>query len=1050
MSRFARDALAMIESAEHALSGDPCAMDKGRTTSLRSPTRGTDPSYSSGVWEKKKGSPSPGDSCGWDLSRQLHFALKELTSLRAEFAAEREARGESLVALGRRWKDELRVELRAGAVAQERALSALEAGLTARLQAEAGKFALLKRQQEELQHTLKAHQRGEFDRQEQLREEMEGLRGRIEQGVAAATALRGEVVREMENEKAALSTRLEVELRRGVDLHQEDLRQIQSLKASMAEEMRRAGSTIREMVQQTWGSFAAGLEREVRETQTGLVEELKRTGERVRAVEEKVEERLRTGQAELRVQTTMLRDRVAALESNEAVGASRMDRAEKKADAAHDSTSRMDAAVLVAREMVERAVGLSQRAAERAQRVEDVLLDRDARLIQVESQLHAVSTAGSLKATVVACERGLTQMESRVNALGEVCARGERLVEESGRKTDAILGRLSHCEKANTTLKSTLQGVMENVQGAVDRLVVVEDTRERIQGAADQQELACVRLEHRLDANENRTKLLAEKHAQFQKELLAQHHTLHERVEASFELISLSESVNKAAKADVERLEKRLIKIDSSTSGFLERCEAVQAEVEEFNNEIAALQRQSAQIKEKIDLHANRKDSNVESLERLEAEMLTKSKKLEKDVMMHLEQLTHHTEETAERLEAAFKDADRQHADAIKGQVREIVENTENQYDKLTEELLSVYQRLDDIEQGASVFREFLERDGDRYITQTELDPLSRLISTNQAQLRGLRGRTMCGLRETRRRIEIGEQKLKIHYAEVDRLKAALEGCQRELLAHKADGVRYEKLVCGMASPPHQVLNSTTHLVESTPTRQGAMGASPSSPAEGVGTSTKGNSTRDMNLIGGLVPDSSSISVHPAGVNFNYPFFPPTTTTAAALAGKASKALTPSPAVLVPEGMDPSLPTESIAGEKNLLCSSSRRNSLVSEGAFGVQLKNGIKDRDSPSPFTGAPSGTTSEGGDDLGVLPVVLTSEERSIHVRNGDEVERQREKADEELTGELSEESRAAAGPLSPPPASTSQQEQSYAHYDDWDDSDEDDVVETSEGSS
>ncbi|CCW65273.1 unnamed protein product [Phytomonas sp. EM1] len=952
MSRFAQDALDMIRSAEHALSGDrqtdSYTMEK--MVSAGKPFIGDKENYRPSVWHVSNAHVSHSDPLNYDLLRQLQLVLGEVSVLRSELAAERDARNESLISLGKRWKEEVMVEVRSGDYAQQRAVSALEHSMCDRLKSEAVKFAIMKRQLEEVLHIVKAQRGAEFDSLEQIREDLESMRGHVDMSIAQCAAMRIEAVQELEKEKATLSSRLDIEMLRCVDMHNEDVKQIQILKEYVREEMRKAGTTIRDLVHQSWSSFAASLERDMSESKTTFMDELKRTGERVRSMEAKIEDSVRTSQAEMRVQSTMLKDRITALESNEAVITSRMDRAEKKADAAHHCTARMDATMLVSREMVEKAMSVSQRAAERAQRVEDVLVDRDARLVQVESQLHLATTAGNLQTAVEACARGLNHLESRVSGLNEVCMRCESLVETSGGKLDATLVRLSQCEKVGNTSKNAIQCMMESLQSMADRLVIVEDTRERLQGAADQQELTCVRLEHRLDASENQMKLLAEKHTQFQKELLAQQHELSARVEESYEIASRSEFTSAAAKAGEERLEKRLIKLESSTLGFLERRDAVQAEVVEIAKEIAAMQSQSAQIKQRIDHNNNRTDSTLEALERLEAGILKRSNKLEKDVMSCLEQMASHTEEAVKYLEADLRGTVRQYSDDMKEHIRNVVSKAEGRYEKITEDFIDFHHQIKDVVQGVSVLGKLLDHNEDRYVSKAEFDSLCRSLASSQAQRRGERLRMTRELRDTKRRIETCERRVKVHYHEVKSLKAELQ----ELVTYRADTEQYNKPLHRMASQYHSPLSPTASSNKPITTCAAVVASPP--PVGGVGTPAGGNSAPigcpapDTNSSGGLMQDLSLISEQPVELSSNCPSFQPATKASATFS--VEEDLPPSSG-LVPSAPDNFFPVESVSEQKSTLFVLPTGDSIVHEWSPGEEAideaDNTLHSTDRPS-----------------------------------------------------------------------------------------------------
>ncbi|KEG06140.1 hypothetical protein DQ04_15701000, partial [Trypanosoma grayi] len=120
MSHFSREATKLLQAAEDALSG------RGQSAWLHQPAAAAQ----SGAAERHddvslamRSSPHV-----LELQRQLRVAMSEINDLRCELMAERESRSQTLTSLGRRWKEEVMVELRAADHQSRRVVAEFEAG----------------------------------------------------------------------------------------------------------------------------------------------------------------------------------------------------------------------------------------------------------------------------------------------------------------------------------------------------------------------------------------------------------------------------------------------------------------------------------------------------------------------------------------------------------------------------------------------------------------------------------------------------------------------------------------------------------------------------------------------------------------------------------------------------------------------------------------------------------------------------------------------------------------------------------------------------------
>ncbi|EKF30444.1 hypothetical protein MOQ_005739 [Trypanosoma cruzi marinkellei] len=578
MSHFSREATKLLRAAEDALSG-------------RRPAALSLPIEQQESWDRRDGvlNGRHGDSSVLELQRQLRVAMTEISNLRKELMAERESRSQTIVSLGRRWKEEVMVELHAADHQSRRAIAELEVNVLQRYKEEATARAVMQRQLDEALRSSKVRDRSQFEKQEYIQEQIDSLRERLEAAVAECGLIRIESTQQLEKERASLAQRLDVELLRYLDMRRDDQREREKLKQQLKADIAATGQHVRELVDEAWRTHAAALERTLREPIDIFAQKIARHEELVAGMDSKIHDCSTTCHAEVRLQTASLQERVGALESSSAVTASRVDRAERKADNAQEAVSRMDANLGVARDTAERAQAQAQRAMERAQRVEDTVQDRDARLTQIETHLGAAATSEKLRAEIESVRRAALRAESGVDALRQVCERDEQLAEQTRRVVDGYTDRIEGCEQLVHRLRATVETVEGRVPHLQQRLAALEETRESLVASNTRLDDAAVQIVQRVKKAEAAVKGVGERLEQSRRDTLSGLQSVNTRLEHANDMALRSETSSAAARAEVDRMDRRLCELESRAGRFAADSTALRAATEDHAKDVAAL-----------------------------------------------------------------------------------------------------------------------------------------------------------------------------------------------------------------------------------------------------------------------------------------------------------------------------------------------------------------------------------------------------------------------------------------------------------------------------
>ncbi|KPI86359.1 hypothetical protein ABL78_4585 [Leptomonas seymouri] len=574
-----------------------------------------------------------------ELQSQLSRVMRELIELRAELAAERDHRNDTLVALGRQWREEVMVAVHRRDSSLQSDVAELEEKLTAQWRESNESRVVLRRQLEDAVRAAKVRDTDRFQLREELQETTRQVEERVEVALAQSTAARADCSRQLEQERASLSQRLDSELLRLVEMRSEDQRALQDAREALRRDGQRMREEVQRAVQEVWESSATALVKTATEPVEQLRAELRRCMTAVQAAEEKVTDCVRSCQAECRLHTTTTAERLHALEAKEAVAASRIDRAERKADGSYEVVHRMESSVQSAKDATERAQLQAASALERAQKVEHALSDRDARLIAVESHLHAVSTAEGLKAEVEACKRQVGRLESRMDATGALCERVEQLADKTVRQVNDCADRIGGCEKSVQRSAEVVQGVQEAMAACQAGNQQARDRDEIREGVVQRHGQLLTQLEQRIVGQESRLGLWRQQQEQHTKDQQMVQREMTERAEATHAMATRAQQVSSDARAEVSRLERRFDDIDRAITSSAKEATAQRATGESLRAQGLEMQRKQQHLEDQLRVA----EAQVQERVLLLAE-------LERNVAQRFKQSGSHTERLEQKL----------------------------------------------------------------------------------------------------------------------------------------------------------------------------------------------------------------------------------------------------------------------------------------------------------------------------------------------------------------------------------------------------------------
>nr|CCC48277.1 conserved hypothetical protein, fragment [Trypanosoma vivax Y486] len=430
----------------------------------------------------------------------------------------------------------------------------------------------------------------------QLREEMEAMRQRLETAMSECALLRVECTQQLEKERSALSQRLDSELLRYVDMRNDDKRERETLKQHLKTDIESFGKHVQELVDRSWSRHAAAAQRALQDPIDAVVKQVAQHAECVTAMDGKVQDCVATCRAELRLQTATLQERVAATEASAAVVLSRVERAERKADSAQEAVCRVDASANVVRDVAERASAAAQRAAIIAQRAEDAMQDRDARVAQLEAHLSAVSTSEKLRTELEGVRRVAQRAESSVDAMRHFYEHDSQKQEGVQRQIELMSERVSNCEQHHQRLRAVVDGIADGrVPQLQQRLAIIEEAREGLALAAAKGEDAVREQQQHMHTLEANLRTLGERLEQLRRETNGSSQAMAARVEAVGEAALRCETSSAMARSEVERMDRRVCQLEGQSSRLAADHVTLQGVAEDNAKSTASLSTQLQQ-----------------------------------------------------------------------------------------------------------------------------------------------------------------------------------------------------------------------------------------------------------------------------------------------------------------------------------------------------------------------------------------------------------------------------------------------------------------------
>ncbi|KAG5484453.1 hypothetical protein LSCM1_07822 [Leishmania martiniquensis] len=668
MSSFSVSALEVLQAAEDALMHRRCygsGIPEGATTHDYKTADMRGGGYTAGQWYRDPNSGAASlVSSVEELQQQLSRAMRELIELRAELTAERDRRHETLIAMGRQWKEDVLVEVHQREAALQSDVAAVEEKMAAQLKESNESRLVMRRQLEEAIRASKIRDTDQFQLREEVRETARQLEERVDVALSQSSAARADCDRQLEQERANLCHRLDTELLRLVEMRRDDQRALQQAKELMRDESLRVRDDIRRVVQEVWETSASALVKTATEPIEQLRAELRQNKAATQAVEERVADCVRTCQAECRMLTTTTAERLHALESKQAITTSTIDRAERKADSAYDTARHIEATITAAKEATERALVQVAGAAERTLKVEHALADRDNRIVAVEAQLHAITTAEGLKAEVEACKRQAGRLESRIEAAGALCTRVEQLADRAVQQVASFADRIDSCER------SAQRGV-EAAQRAQEGLDASESEAQKTRTRFDTSEAALQRhtqllaqLEQRVAGQENRLGLWRQQQEQHAKDQMTVQRELAERTELAHTMASRAQQVSSDARAEVHRLERRLDDVDRSLASTSAEATSLRGFIDGQRTQAIELQRQLQQVANDVrslGFQVDERLAPVKDLERSSAERMMRAEAESQSLRRKLTECEERLHQMDTRVQGSLKDAVRHH-----------------------------------------------------------------------------------------------------------------------------------------------------------------------------------------------------------------------------------------------------------------------------------------------------------------------------------------------------------------------------------------------------
>lgn len=549
-----------------------------------------------------------------DIRRQVNEVIREVSELRMMLIQEREARTALLISLGQRWKEEIVVECRSADLNLRRMVAELEGAIGETAKSMSGKVQIIEQQLNEARRHSNVYSHSRLDAEDRLNDEVEELKKKFNTLSTLSSNISLECAQLIDREKSSIEQRLDRELFRYNEMRRADERETSSMKTLLKDAVMRLKDSIRSEVKDQWHETAVALEKSLWSHIEALQMELKSHRTSERELENKLNSMTFTYESDLRGLSNALKERISALESAESCTTSLVDRSQRKCDAALDLVTKMEAELQIIRDSVHTSAEIAKKATERTHQIEFMQLDRDSRISKLEAHLKAVSTAESLKGDIEACRRQVSAADGKIDALQSATERQEVMQKRNTSQIDALTAQSVRHSQDTKAFKEDMDNVMDNSATLSLRVTEMESNLEKCLELASRQGEWNQRFEQRIEVLDARQREFSENISLFRRDIQGIHSKLSERIDATNERVSRSETTSVMNKSEVERVEKRLTKLESINLSLQKEISSLRSHDEVGREELSAIK---AKIIESEEHSAGREAIFEEKLESL-------------------------------------------------------------------------------------------------------------------------------------------------------------------------------------------------------------------------------------------------------------------------------------------------------------------------------------------------------------------------------------------------------------------------------------------------
>ena len=583
-SAFSRNIDEILRSAETAL-----VQRSPYPASLRDAY--VDPTVDAGPPQITIRQADPGPSQVDELSRQLRTCMRELQELRSELHAERESRTNASSSHVKRIRDEISVEVRQGEHTLRQELRTLEASLVQRVTALENGKAVERSRADEAVRMAKVNQSSMFDLGEQLKEGLDEMRSRGDRIVAQNANVKEECAAIVEREKQRLTARLDAELSRIAESHRTLLAQVADAKGAVAKEVLTVSGTIGDIVEQAWKTQLRGTDRHVEHKLSEFQTAMEKMHSQLSEDSDRSTRRTRELQDETKQLQSTLVGRISSLESAVPLLDTRVDRCERRADAALEGSNRAAAEMDILRESCDKAITQGQRSMECSKKVESSVGDRDTRLASLETQLASLSGMEKWRQEVEGTRRSQLRLEAQLDALHQSAEKDARAVAAMQRSVDDSADKIVDAGRKVSKAVAVAESVGQRLTVLSERVSATEDAVEAAHNKAVEACDAADRTGQKSATHEARIANVADKMDSSLRDAFSRLSALDIKLEGVLDAMSQAAGVGPSVKKEVERLERRIAKSEAALANAVDNIQDTRDAVDAAVADVTALQR---------------------------------------------------------------------------------------------------------------------------------------------------------------------------------------------------------------------------------------------------------------------------------------------------------------------------------------------------------------------------------------------------------------------------------------------------------------------------